>query len=88
MSDEDPSVPIVLHGPGWQQSPNGGWQLPIECPNLVHYVTLPKTLQFGPHNVYKCGWDSDCKYAYYRGTQSDFPNGNPSGTSQNSPAKR
>ena len=45
-------------------------------------------LQFGPHKVYKCGWDSDCKYAYYRGTQSDFPNGNPSGTSQNSPAKR
>jgi hypothetical protein len=66
MSDEDPSVPIVLSGPGWGKSPDGIWQLPVECPTLVHYVTLPKTLRVEPYSVHKSGWDSRRKYAYYR----------------------
>jgi hypothetical protein len=70
VSDEDDSL-IVLQGPGWQQLPDGSWQLPVECPTLVHYITLPKTLQFGPHKVRKCGWDSDRKYAYYRDTGAE-----------------
>jgi hypothetical protein len=86
MSDEDPSVPIVLSGPGWEKSPDGIWQLPVECPTPVHYVTLPKTLQIGPQKVYKSGWDSDRRYAYYREVPKELSKGSPSASSQGSPA--
>jgi hypothetical protein len=66
MSDEDRSVPTILEGPGWEQLPDGTWQLPVECPTEVHFITLPKTLRMGDWEARLCGWDSDRKYAFYR----------------------
>jgi len=66
MSDEDRSVPIVLTSLGWEQLPDGTWQLLVECPDLVSYVTLPKTLVIGADELRKEGWDSDRTVAHYR----------------------
>jgi hypothetical protein len=66
MSDEDPSVLIHLQGPGWEELPDGSYQLLVECPTEVHYITLPKTLCFGDQMVRRAGWDSERKYAFYR----------------------
>ena len=66
MSDENPDDPIILHGPGLEDLPDGSWQLRVECPTIVHYVTLPEALCIGPRTLHKCGWNPDTKYAVYR----------------------
>ncbi len=68
MSDEDPSVPIVLYSQGITELPDGSWELVVDCPTIVHYVTLPETLQYGPRQMRKCGFNSDKRIAYYRTT--------------------
>jgi hypothetical protein len=66
MSDENPDDPIVLHGPGLEELPDGSWELLAEAPTLVHYITMPKWLRIGDKDLCKCGWNSDTKYALYR----------------------
>ena len=65
MSDENPDDKIVLHTPGMEKLPDGTWQLRVEAPTMVHYITLPKTLKIGPVKLHKSGWNSDTHYAYY-----------------------
>ncbi len=73
MSDENPDDLIVLHGVAWERLPDGTYQLLVECPTIVHYVTLPKTLCFGRKlTVYKAAWDSGRKNAYYRELRIDL----------------
>ena len=68
----DDNRPIILHGPGWEQLPDGAWELPVECPTEVHYVTLPEHLPIGDKEVHKCGWNSAKKMACYRTGWTDL----------------
>jgi hypothetical protein len=66
MSDEDPSVPIVIYGPGLTELPGGSWELIVEAPTEVCYVTLPESLRFAEKTLFKCGWNRATGYARYR----------------------
>jgi hypothetical protein len=72
MSDENPDDLITMVSHGWEKLSDGAWQLLIECPTIVHYITLPKTLCMGCRSAYKAGWDSDRKVALYRDTPVDM----------------
>ena len=65
MSDENPDDLIILHGPGIEALPDGTHQLLVECPTIVHYITLPRILNYAKLELFKCGFDSSKQYAFY-----------------------
>lgn len=46
--------------------PDGRQQLKVRCETVVDYATLPKELLFGNLSLFRGGWDSEKKIAFYR----------------------
>lgn len=63
---------ITVASRGWEELPDGGWQLLIECSTIVEFVTLPKTLVFGDKRYDRVTWESKRKVAVYREDWNDF----------------
>jgi hypothetical protein len=68
----DDNRKITLTGPGWEELPDGTWQLLVNCATLLDYTQLPSDLRFGDKEVHKMGWNSDKKLAMYRTYWTDI----------------
>lgn len=63
---DDASVPFVLYSEGWEYLPDGRQQLLVQCKTILDFVMMPEDLVFGEEVLWKAGWDSEKKIAFYR----------------------
>jgi hypothetical protein len=45
----------------------------VHCKTVVDYAALPTEVLCGPHTLYKRGWDSEKKVAFFRPESGGAP---------------